>query len=437
MSDDQALRDLEAAFDDAGLARPPVPVALRRDLRALEAWCWSTRDDIDAGQMYAFGAYPLEALVGRPQNYLAVGHGGHGINSYAITYLLVYGRLALFTQALWGGTYSDGSSEAAVVSALFDRCARVVATYESCAAADLLPASARLIVVEHDLRPRRSCGWLSQPLQDDDAAQEWLESQTTSEPATDAALALLNTLGTAPPTGAVTAFSPRKSPVLSAFSPVLQAGVRSVLERHPQLPRPGVDYAPWITGCLGDPNADVWFIAENPSAGAAARAGIDATVEDQWRITPGDMLFRQALVDFGFKDPPADGPGGWRCYITDVVKSPYVVDRWNARSVADRKEVARWWAPVLSDELASGAPRVIVTLGRRARYLLTYVESKGLVDELPAIRVAIDHYVYVQSRPRRGVPGGDAARVAEWRQRFAEIASLRQDLRSETGSVDE
>jgi len=36
--------------------------------------------------------------------------------------------------------------------------------------------------------------------------------------------------------------------------------------------------------------------------------------------------------------------------------------------------------------------------------------------------VAIDHYVYVQSRPQGKVAGGDEARVEDWRQRVAQIA---------------
>lgn len=85
-----------------------------------------------------------------------------------------------------------------------------------------------------------------------------------------------------------------------------------------------------------------------------------------------------------------------------------------------RKEVARWWSPVLEAELELGSPRVMVTLGTRARDLLAYLEREGLVPRLPQVRVAIDHYVYVQSRPQ--VPGGDEARIEDWRQHFSQIA---------------
>jgi hypothetical protein len=213
------------------------------------------------------------------------------------------------------------------------------------------------------------------------------------------------------------------------FAENIRQTVADVLRDHPELPRPGQDYAPWVTGCLGDPRADVWFIAENPSATTAKRARADATVEDQWTISPGDKLFRQMLVDHGFKGGTWDSPGDWRCYITDVIKSEFIVNGWNARTAADRKQVAEWWAPVLDQELAIGKPRVLVTVGARAEKLVKHVELRGLLSALPAAeaRIAIKHYVFVMSRPEGGIGGGDPARIKAWADRFAEIGKLQQD----------
>jgi len=213
------------------------------------------------------------------------------------------------------------------------------------------------------------------------------------------------------------------------FAENIRRTVADVLNDHPELPRPGRDYAPWVTGCLGDPSADVWFIAENPSATTAKRARADATVEDQWTISPGDKLFRKMLVDHGFKGGTWDSSGDWRCYITDVIKSAFIVYGWNARTSADRKQVAEWWAPVLNQELAVGKPRVLVTVGSRAQQLLKRVELSGLLPAPPAFetRVTIKHYVFVMSRPEGGVGCGDPARIAAWAEHFAEKAELRQD----------
>lgn len=135
------------------------------------------------------------------------------------------------------------------------------------------------------------------------------------------------------------------------------------------------------------------------------------------------------LVDHGFKGGTWDSPGNWRCYITDVIKSAFIVNGWNARTAADRKQVAEWWAPVLDQELTIGKPRVLVTVGARAERLLEHVEGKGLLSVPPPAeaRVAIKHYVFVMSRPQGGVAGGDPARIRAWGERIAEIAKLQHD----------
>jgi hypothetical protein len=72
---------------------------------------------------------------------------------------------------------------------------------------------------------------------------------------------------------------------------------------------------PWLTGALGDPHADVWFLAESPSLTQMERV-VRPTPESQWGVSRADRLFRRMLVDQGFKDAPADAVGGWHCYIT-------------------------------------------------------------------------------------------------------------------------
>ena len=82
------------------------------------------------------------------------------------------------------------------------------------------------------------------------------------------------------------------------------------------------DLHPWVTGYLGDPFAPVWFIAEAPSLSRVeATSGPGVTVETQWTQSPGDKLFRRMLAKHGFKSGGEYAPGGWRCYITDVIKS--------------------------------------------------------------------------------------------------------------------
>lgn len=423
------LNEMLDLFDSEDLGLPPIPRLLRTALRARDYWCFASRD-IETGLMYGCQEYPIEVVSKDTGNYVAVSHGGHGLNSYAISYHLVYGRLALFAQTLWGGAYGDAAAASARVAAQLQRCAELIETYEAYAAADLLPpAPARLIVIESDLREGGICRWLSQPLGDRDSAAEWLQaSMQATEPAIDVAHFLLAQPDAArvrADPGMPTSF--RESPTgwagdVSCFRPELQPLVAQVLDEHRELPRPGTDaYPAWVTGCLGDPRADVWFIAENPSVSTALRAnaGADATVEDQWLTSRGDKLFRQMLVKYGFKDNEWDTPGGWRCYITDVVKSAYIVKEFNAKRPAERNEIATWWAPVLAEELAIGNPKLIVTMGRRAQRLLSHVQD--LLPELPQACEYIHHYVYIMEFPEAGVRGGHPDRIAAWERRFADI----------------
>ena len=161
-------------FESEGLGKPPIPRVFHSSFQALGHWCFASRE-IESGWMYGFQVYLSEVVASGVENYVAVSHGGHGINSYAITYHLVYGRLALFAQTAWGGAYSATASASARVAAQFGRCAELIDTYETYAAADLLPlAPARLIVIESDLGGRGIARWLPEPTGDDESAADWL-----------------------------------------------------------------------------------------------------------------------------------------------------------------------------------------------------------------------------------------------------------------------
>ncbi|MDQ6838046.1 MAG: uracil-DNA glycosylase family protein [Actinomycetota bacterium] len=157
--------------------------------------------------------------------------------------------------------------------------------------------------------------------------------------------------------------------------------------------------------------------------------------EMQWSISPGDRLFRTMLVRHGFKLGSEDSPGGWRCYLTDVVKSAFVVNDWNKVGSRQRKAVSECWAPVLEEELRLGQPRAIVTVGRRAQQLLAHVEARRLLPSLwkDAARFHIEHYVSIASRPAKGLPAQDAGRIARWGHEFATISGF---LPGEPGEME-
>jgi hypothetical protein len=128
------------------------------------------------------------------------------------------------------------------------------------------------------------------------------------------------------------------------------------------------------------------------------------------------MLLREALVEHELKSGDPLSTGGWRCYITNVMKSEVFVKNWNGTAKGQRLAVAEMWAPVLQFELEYGRPEKLVVLGGNAFEALKLLEREGLVPKLPAIE-RLHHYSYVMMRPdrKRKLGPGDPLRQLEWK----------------------
>lgn len=109
----QALKNARQRFGQLQLPLPPIPDAFVSDLEEYGDWFWGTRKIESLYQ----GVFPLirELIKSAVPDYLIFGHAGHGINSYAIHYFLVYERLALFMEIGFGGVYMDPGRAAADV----------------------------------------------------------------------------------------------------------------------------------------------------------------------------------------------------------------------------------------------------------------------------------------------------------------------------------
>lgn len=83
-----AVEEVGQLFAEAGLVLPPIPAGLAPALRRIDKWCYASRD-INAFDMYMLDPYPHEVVAGPLEDYIAVSHAGHGINSYALNYHLV------------------------------------------------------------------------------------------------------------------------------------------------------------------------------------------------------------------------------------------------------------------------------------------------------------------------------------------------------------
>jgi hypothetical protein len=115
--DTKDLDDAKRQLQEAGLAFPPVPSKFVRRFRSIGPWHWGSRA-VNPLSMYMFAHFASkDERVTVPRDYVALCHFGHGVNSYALTYHLVYRPIALIFQIGWGGVYMDSAETAA----LFDQ----------------------------------------------------------------------------------------------------------------------------------------------------------------------------------------------------------------------------------------------------------------------------------------------------------------------------
>ena len=158
--------DLLATFQSAGLPVPPIPQHLAGAVRRIDDWLWATQS-LERMDMYTLKC--VESAYDSSDDLLAVSHGGHGVNSYFLTYGLVLGQLAVFVQAPWGGVYSVEADDVADMRAQFEQLAPLVAAAEEIRGR--WDWRSRLVVVDSPVRGVRSAEWLD--LQDESTWRDY------------------------------------------------------------------------------------------------------------------------------------------------------------------------------------------------------------------------------------------------------------------------
>lgn len=135
------------------------------------------------------------------------------------------------------------------------------------------------------------------------------------------------------------------------------------------------------------------FLAENPSLTQMEKVGPEVEDENtQWNVSANDAVFRKALVESGFKDPPPEGSEGWHCYISDIVKCGEYRQRWKEMSLKERVKIARRCVSRhLSRELQIMKPLMVVLMGNAAEYLFKETVGRFRGAEVRKIY----HYTYV------------------------------------------
>jgi len=123
------MNDIEKAkqlFREAGLAFPTIPEELAARLKKHGKWLFATRE-IDISP-YNLQHYVSEVDETHVEDYAVLSHSGHGVNSYALQYYLVYGPLRMFLHLGWGGVYMDAEAAAAKIRDCFSLAAEVIAS---------------------------------------------------------------------------------------------------------------------------------------------------------------------------------------------------------------------------------------------------------------------------------------------------------------------
>jgi hypothetical protein len=130
-------------FQEAGLILPSIPKELAERLKEQDNWLFSTREI--SMSPYNLQHYVCEVNV---EDYVILSHSGHGVNSYAIQYYLVYKTLRMFLQLGWGGVYMDAKADATKIHKCFSLADEIIPTIVQNAGGIL--ASDRLTIVGSD-----------------------------------------------------------------------------------------------------------------------------------------------------------------------------------------------------------------------------------------------------------------------------------------------
>jgi hypothetical protein len=198
--------------------------------------------------------------------------------------------------------------------------------------------------------------------------------------------------------------------------------IDQVFKENPQIPDFRINY-PWCTGALGDPFAGIWFVAENPSLRMIEIVtnpdGGPPTAEAQWYASRGDKLFREMLVKHGYKQGSISSLGGWRCYITNVIKQAEYPKDWIEKPEIQRLKAAEIWAPVLNWELQYSKPRLVVIMGGRTESELNHLVKRGLV-KLPQT-FQITHYAYIGQRAEGHLGPMHPERIKKYDKEFDQV----------------
>jgi hypothetical protein len=135
-------------FQQQKLPSPPVPTSLQGALTQQTPHVFGTVQL--QHDLYDLGHY-LKKANDPTEDYLLLGHGGHGIQSHAMHYYLVQGPLAVFLQIQCGSAYGDLDKDALRLTHYYGQLEALLnKTLTATNASNKLASGQRLIVFESD-----------------------------------------------------------------------------------------------------------------------------------------------------------------------------------------------------------------------------------------------------------------------------------------------
>ena len=141
--------------------------------------------------------------------------------------------------------------------------------------------------------------------------------------------------------------------------------------------------------------------------------------EAQWwggDRNPAAKRFRRVLHELELKQTPPQAKGGWRCYITNVIKEANLAGEQAASGNVRRMEQARAWAEILLWELESVQPRHVFAVGGRAYEVLRRLQLERLLPRFDLRRIC--HY------SDRGPGRTDEAVVADMKRSIQSVIHM-------------
>jgi hypothetical protein len=112
-------------------------------------------------ELYFFGPDLVHRLMtGDAPDHVTVCHSGHGINSYMITYCLVYRGLVLLTQVGWGGVYMNKEVQRQALAKVFQGCQALIDRLEARGGAPTAARERRLVCLDSAGRRVATCRWV-------------------------------------------------------------------------------------------------------------------------------------------------------------------------------------------------------------------------------------------------------------------------------------